>query len=369
MKTALGRMRRLLPFLVGGVVVTLFVAWGLPVMLASRGTSAWGAPTLQWLGRPAEVKNDEEGFGLNIAHTAASMPRIEVRRGILADLYVAQRSEVGASWPVGELTEMRLEHTVEMVSRTPPSSVRVAPPTGEELRFTRIDTSLAGLPFRAFRSEAWYLADDNAMGHELMPELHGAWNLGLVNGQLLLVPHRPLPFGILGNIVFWSSLLWAMVAFPLAIRRRRREKYGKCAKCGYAMDTHAVKRLEVCPECGTSFRRDPLGFAHSPEMHFQNAYVWIIFISSLDIMLTWKILSRGGVEVNPVAAVVIDAWGMYGAIAFKFALMMWVIVACEILARLRRGAGKFLAICAIAISASPVVWSLFLLVVHEFFPE
>jgi hypothetical protein len=104
-------------------------------------------------------------------------------------------------------------------------------------------------------------------------------------------------------------------------------------------------------------------------MHFQNAYVWIIFVSSLDIMLTWKILDRGGVEVNPVANAVIEAWGMQGAIAFKFALMMWVIVACEILARLKRSAGRFLAGAAIVISASPVVWSLFLLVVHEFFPE
>ncbi|MEY3143201.1 MAG: hypothetical protein RLY21_1694 [Planctomycetota bacterium] len=369
MRTALSKLRRLLPFLVGGVVITLFVAWGLPIMLASRGAGAMGAPTLQWLGEPSEIKNDEQGFGLNIAHTAASMPAMQVHRGILADRYVALRSEIGSSWPVGELMEMRLEHEIEMVKRIPPAYVVVSPPAGDEARYARIDTALVGWPFRAFRSEAWYLADDNGMGHEAMPELHGNWNLGLVDGQLMLVPHQPLWLGIAGNLVFWSSLSWAVVAFPLAIRRRRREKYGKCVKCGYAIDPHAVKRIEVCPECGASFRRDPLGFAHSPEMHFQNAYVWIIFISSLDIMLTWKILIRGGIEVNPVAAVVIDAWGMHGAIAFKFALMMWVIVACEILARLKRNAGRFLAGAAIVISASPVVWSLFLLVVHEFFPE
>ena len=38
MKTALRRLRQLLPFLVGGVVITLFVAWGLPIVLASRGS-------------------------------------------------------------------------------------------------------------------------------------------------------------------------------------------------------------------------------------------------------------------------------------------------------------------------------------------
>jgi hypothetical protein len=103
-------------------------------------------------------------------------------------------------------------------------------------------------------------------------------------------------------------------------------------------------------------------------MHFQNAYVWLVFVSSLDIMLTWKILDRGGLEVNPVAKLVIDTWGMHGAIAFKFALMLWVIIACEILGRLKPSAGRFLASVAVIISASPVVWSLCLLAWHELVP-
>ena len=60
---------------------------------------------------------------------------------------------------------------------------------------------------------------------------------------------------------------------------------GPCDRCdgtGGEPGTHA----ERCPECGTPYARDPLGFAHSPEMHFQNAYVWIIFISSLDPRVT-----------------------------------------------------------------------------------
>jgi hypothetical protein len=360
MRTALFRLRRLMPFFGGGVAIALFVAWGLPIMLAARGTGAWGEPTVRWtapLDGPAEsIPGDH--------------PAIEVRRGVLSDWYSALPSSLGNAWPTAaaELMEHRYEDATVSMRRVPPSYVAVEPPAGEANRYARIDTGAVGWPFRAFRGESRYIADDNALGHEVMPEFRGNWNLGLVNGQLLLVPHQPLWLGIVGNTVFWSSLSWAVVAFPVAIRRHRREKYGKCGKCGYAMDVHAVKRLEVCPECGTSFRRDPLGFAHSPEMHFQNAYVWIIFISSLDIMLTWKILGRGGIEVNPVAAVVIDAWGMHGAIAFKFALMMWVIVACEILARLKRSAGRFLSIAAIVISASPVAWSLFLLVLHEFFP-
>jgi hypothetical protein len=356
-------LRQFLPFIASGVISTLFIAWGLPIMLAARGSSAWGEATLVW-GEIAAPQGDASPFS---SDASPPFPRVEVRRGILSDWYIA-RPGVPGKWPVGELEDLAFEHSTARRLRAPHAAVRVTPAAGDETRYARIDTGLAGWPFRAFSSEAWFLTDDSGLGHEAMPELRGNWNLGLVNGQLLLVPNRPLWLGIAGDIVFWTSLSWAMAAFPVAIRRHRREKYGKCGGCGYAMDVHAVKRLEVCPECGASFRRDPLGFIHSPEMHFQNAYVWITFISSLDIMLTWKILSRGGIEVNPIAAVVIDAWGMHGAIAFKFALMMWVIVACEILARLKRSAGRFLAVSAIVISASPVVWSLFLLAWHEFFP-
>jgi len=369
---------------VSGVVITLFIAWGLPIMLAARGSGAWGAPSLQWFGspdferpgfewhgleRPGEGVRDPNGIGIDIPATIARTPTVDVRRGVLSDWYVARRSESGANWPTGILEELLFEHTLDPLKRTPPSYVVVTPPPSEVERFARIDTGVAGWPFRAFAGEAWYRAANNGIGHEEMPELRDNRSLGLVNGQLLLVPHRPLWLGILGDVVFWSSLSWAVVAFPLAIRRRRREKYGKCTGCGYAMDAHAVKRPERCPECGAAFARDPLGFVRSPEMHFQNAYVWFVFISSLDIMLTWKILNRGGMEVNPLAAVVIDAWGMYGAIAFKFALMMWVIVACELLARLRQSAGRMLVTAAVVISAMPVAWSLFLLVMHEFFPE
>ncbi|MFZ9915561.1 MAG: DUF5658 family protein, partial [Phycisphaerales bacterium] len=143
----------------------------------------------------------------------------------------------------------------------------------------------------------------------------------------------------------------------------------RCGDCGHGLDPHAVARPISCPECGVALPRDPFGFVRSPEMHFQNHYTWFVFVSSLDIMLTWKILDRGGLEVNPVAKLVIDAWGMHGAIAFKFALMLWVIVACEILARMKRSAGKLLATLAVVISAMPVAWSLTLLLWHALVPE
>lgn len=102
----------------------------------------------------------------------------------------------------------------------------------------------------------------------------------------------------------------------------------------------------------------------SEAMRYQNQHVWLVFVSSLDIMLTWAILNRGGEEVNPLAAIVIDAWGLYGAIGFKFGLMLFVIIASEVIGRQRDRLGRTLAWLAVGISASPVVWSLTLLVDH-----
>ncbi len=105
-----------------------------------------------------------------------------------------------------------------------------------------------------------------------------------------------------------------------------------------------------------------LGLA--PEMRHQSAYVWLIFFSSLDIMLTWAILRRGGEEVNPIARQVIGMWGLHGAIVFKFALMLFVIVSCEVISRRREHVGRRLSWVAVGISAFPVVYSFGLLIDH-----
>ncbi len=109
---------------------------------------------------------------------------------------------------------------------------------------------------------------------------------------------------------------------------------------------------------------ETVGLFELPEMKFQEHYVWLIFVGSLDIMLTWVILRNGGEEVNPVAKLVIDAWGLNGAIAFKFALTLFVIVACEAIARVRPTTARLLIWFGVLISSFPPVWSVFLLVTH-----
>ena len=101
-------------------------------------------------------------------------------------------------------------------------------------------------------------------------------------------------------------------------------------------------------------------------MRYQDGYVWFLLFASLDIILTWYILRKGGSEVNPIAQIVIDRWDFVGAIALKFSLVLFVVVACEIVGRHEDKLGKRLIAVAIVISSLPVFWSLTLLTLHGF---
>ena len=57
-----------------------------------------------------------------------------------------------------------------------------------------------------------------------------------------------------------------------------------------------------------------------PEMLYQNAYVWLVFMSAMDTMMTYLVLYFGGMEVNGVAADILNYYGFKGMVAFKFAL-------------------------------------------------
>jgi hypothetical protein len=106
------------------------------------------------------------------------------------------------------------------------------------------------------------------------------------------------------------------------------------------------------------------GLLDLPAMRFPELYVWLLFVSSLDIMLTWVILREGGEEVNPVAKLVIDAWGLNGAILFKFGLILFVIISCEVVSRVRPRVAHILIWFGVLVSSFPPVWSVTLLLMH-----
>ena len=97
-------------------------------------------------------------------------------------------------------------------------------------------------------------------------------------------------------------------------------------------------------------------------MRYPNAYVWFVFLSALDILLSWLILSLNGVELNPLADAVVSHVGLPGMVGFKFGLVVLVVVMAEVIGRRRDRVGRKLAEWAVAITAIPVVLALVQLV-------
>ncbi len=93
---------------------------------------------------------------------------------------------------------------------------------------------------------------------------------------------------------------------------------------------------------------------------YPKAYSGYIALAALDVLLTSLILRLGGVEVNVVAAWVIEkaraieATGLTGMTLFKFGTVFFVLVACEIVGRKHASAGSKLSRAAVYISVIPV---------------
>lgn len=88
---------------------------------------------------------------------------------------------------------------------------------------------------------------------------------------------------------------------------------------------------------------------------FPDHYVWYVFASSLDILVTYSILEHfNGWEVNALAARLIDHFGHWGLIALKFSSVIVVVGVCEAVGRVRPRAARMLAVSAIVIGAMPV---------------
>lgn len=127
------------------------------------------------------------------------------------------------------------------------------------------------------------------------------------------------------------------------------------------------KDMRVCPACGRevtpadAFLKQP-GWWRMPEMRYQNAYTWLVLVSALDVMLTLVVLVvMDGFEVNPVAAAVIDTLGYGWAIIFKFAIVVLVILICEVVGRIYDRSGGKLARAAVVINSLPVIYTFALL--------
>ena len=105
-------------------------------------------------------------------------------------------------------------------------------------------------------------------------------------------------------------------------------------------------------------------------VRYPNAYVWFVFLAALDIMLTYLILhpvlfardatmtESRGTEANALARWFIERWDVAGMVAFKFVLVVVVVVLCEVIGRHRDATGRRLAEWAVALTVIPVLVAL-----------
>lgn len=91
---------------------------------------------------------------------------------------------------------------------------------------------------------------------------------------------------------------------------------------------------------------------------FPKAYGSYVLLAALDVLLTWTILGMGGVELNAIAAWVIEHGGPKGMTLYKFLTVALVLITCELVGRRQQTAGKSLARAAVVISMLPVGVSL-----------
>ena len=97
---------------------------------------------------------------------------------------------------------------------------------------------------------------------------------------------------------------------------------------------------------------------------FPNGYVWFVFISALDIMLTWIVLHLGGREANQLANAILYRYGLPGLVVFKFALVILVVLICEWVGRRRPESARLLLSVGIMVTCLPVVLAMMLIAFH-----
>ncbi len=99
----------------------------------------------------------------------------------------------------------------------------------------------------------------------------------------------------------------------------------------------------------------------SPPSFFRRAvlypqyYTWYVFLSALDVLFTWLILSHGGQELNALADWIIDRYNIAGIAVYKFGLVVSVLLICEVVGRRCNDRGRTLARWVLILASFPVI--------------
>jgi hypothetical protein len=124
---------------------------------------------------------------------------------------------------------------------------------------------------------------------------------------------------------------------------------------GVPTEPGVVHELVLPPRRRGFFRRAVL---------FPDRYVWYVFASTLDIIVTVTVLKHLGFrEANSFAQKSIDYFGTWGLIGLKFISVILVVVICEYVGRHRERVGRTLATLAIMASLFPVAFAMIQLLI------
>ena len=96
---------------------------------------------------------------------------------------------------------------------------------------------------------------------------------------------------------------------------------------------------------------------------FPGAYTWLVLAGSLDVIMTYVMLTLGAIEVNAIADRALAAAGLWGLIALKFTVIAAVLWICEYIGRRRLSTARSLVQAGVALNFLPVVFSFAQLVV------
>lgn len=96
------------------------------------------------------------------------------------------------------------------------------------------------------------------------------------------------------------------------------------------------------------------GFFSRPIL-YEEPLKWFLLLSCLDIFFTWIVLHMGGSEVNWLANYILTHGDLYGLVAFKFTMVVIIILLCDFVGRRNDIRGRFIAKAAVIITSFPVI--------------
>ena len=129
-------------------------------------------------------------------------------------------------------------------------------------------------------------------------------------------------------------------------------------------------RLEVIrPDRAKQLRRRSIWYLiFRRPLPLERETTWFIFVNALDVFMTYLLFrycgaseTRREVETNPIAALFYDRRNMQGMVYFKFAMVAFVTVIAQIIARQRVEVARKVLNLGTVIVSGVVIYTLILL--------